>query len=55
MKSVKSKRLNVAGFINKNNMLTAYTSEQNMNSESLIACIDNFYETSENKSKKNIL
>jgi hypothetical protein len=40
--SVKSKRLNIAGFINK----------YNMNSEALIACIDNFYENSENKSKK---
>jgi transposase len=53
--SVKSKRLNVAGFMNKNNILTAYISEYNMNSESLIACIDNFYENSENRSKKNIL
>jgi transposase len=53
--SVRSKRLNVAGFMNKNNILSAYISENNMNSEALIACIDNFYENSENKSKKNIL
>ncbi|MDD1422837.1 transposase [Dolichospermum sp. ST_sed1] len=50
--SVRSKRLNVAGFMNKNNMLTAYISEYDMNSESLIACIDSFYENSENRSKK---
>ncbi len=53
--SVKSERLNMAGFMNKNNILTAYISGYNMNSEAVIACIDNFYEKSENKSKKNIL
>lgn len=53
--SVKSKRLNVAGFMNKNNMLTAYISECNISSEAVIACTDNFYENSENKNKKNIL
>jgi transposase len=52
VESVKSKRLNIAGFMNKNNILTAYISEYNMNSESLIACINNFYENSENRSKK---
>ncbi len=50
--SVRSKRLNVAGFMSKNNILTAYISEYNMNSESLIACIESFYENSENRSKK---
>ena len=53
--SVKSKRLNVAGFMNKNNILTAYISECDISSEAVIACADNFYENSENKSKKNIL
>ena len=50
--SVKSKRLNVAGFMNKNNILTAYVSECDISSEAVIACTDNFYENSENKSKK---
>ena len=50
--SVKSKRLNVAGFMNKSNILTAYISECNISSEAVIACTDNFYENSENKSKK---
>jgi len=53
--SVRSERLDVACFMNKNNILTAYISEYDMNSESLIACIDSFYENSENRSKKNIL
>lgn len=50
--SLKSKRLNAVGFMNKNNILTAYTSECSVNSEALAACIDNFYEKYENKSKK---
>lgn len=53
--SVKSKRLNVAGFMNRNNVLTAYISECNISSEAVITCIDNFCEQSENNSKKNIL
>ena len=38
--------------MNKNNILTAYTSECSVSSEALAACIDNFYEKYENKSKK---
>jgi len=33
--SVKSKKMNIAGFMNKNNVLSAYISENNMNSEAL--------------------
>jgi len=46
-KKIKS---DAAFFMNKNNVLTAYISEYDMNSESLTA----FYENSENRSKKNI-
>lgn len=39
-----SKRLNVIGFMNRNNDLDVYTFECKINSEVIIACIDNFCE-----------
>ena len=53
--SLKSKRLNVVGFMNKDNILNAYTSEYNINGESLAACIDNHCGRYENKNKKYII
>jgi len=53
--SVKSKRLNVVGFMNKDNILNAYTSEDNINGESLAACIDNHCGRYESKNKQYII
>jgi transposase len=41
----KSKRLNVFGFINKENDLTSFVTTQSINSYLVIACIDSFVET----------
>lgn len=38
----KSKRLNVFGFLNKNNDLTPFVTTQSINSDFVIACIDDF-------------
>jgi len=42
IESSNSKRLNVLGFLNKNNDLQAYTFEDSVNSDVVIACIDDF-------------
>ncbi len=41
----RSKRLNVLGFLNRENELTAYTFEGSVNSDVVIACIDEFSKT----------
>jgi hypothetical protein len=42
IKSEKSPRLNVLGFLNRKNDLETYLFECNINSDIVIACIDNF-------------
>ena len=42
VETVNSKRLNVLGFLNRNNNLKAYTFEGSINSDVVIACIDDF-------------
>ena len=44
VKSRRSKRLNVLGFLRKDNCLEAYTFYGSINSDVVIACIDNFCE-----------
>ena len=44
IKSQQSKRLNVLGLMSKNNDLEAYTFEESINSDVVIACIDKFCE-----------
>ncbi len=41
----KSKRLNVLGFMNKKNDLIPFITEQSINSDFVIACVDNFADT----------
>ena len=41
--SRKTKRLNVLGIMNRQNTLHAYISEQTINSDVIIACIDTFF------------
>ncbi len=43
VKSQQSKRLNVLGFLTKNNQLEAYTFKGSINSDVVIACIDDFF------------
>jgi hypothetical protein len=40
--SRKTQRLNVLGIMNRQNILHAYVSEQTINSDVIIACIDTF-------------
>lgn len=54
VKSSNSKRLNVLGFLNPANDLKAFTFECSINSDVVIACIDEFCKTLE-KDKKNVL
>lgn len=42
VRSQKSKRLNVLGFLNQNNELDSYIFECSINSEVVVACVDNF-------------
>ena len=42
VRSQKSKRLNVLGFLNLNNELDSYIFECSINSEVVVACVDNF-------------
>jgi transposase len=42
IRSQRSRRLNVLGFLNQNNELTSYMFECNINSEVVIACLDDF-------------
>lgn len=44
IKSQQSKRLNVLGFLRKDNELDAYTFSSSINSDVVIACIDKFCE-----------
>ncbi len=44
IKSQKSKRLNVLGFLSRQNELEVYTFECSINSDVIVACIDNFCE-----------
>jgi transposase len=41
--SRRTKRLNVLGIMNRQNTLHAYVSEQTINSDVIIACIDTFF------------
>jgi hypothetical protein len=41
--SRKTQRLNVLGIMNRQNILHAYVSEQTINSDVIIACIDTFF------------
>lgn len=43
IKSQRSRRLNVLGIMNRNNDLKSYVSEQSINSDVVIACIDAFF------------
>lgn len=43
IKSRRSSRLNVLGILNRNNHLESYVSEQSINSDVVIACIDTFF------------
>ena len=43
IKSQRSRRLNVLGIMNRNNDLKSYVSEQSINSDVVIACIDTFF------------
>jgi transposase len=45
VKSQQSKRLNVLGFLTRDNQLDAYTFNCSINSDVVIACIDKFCET----------
>ena len=42
IETTKSRRLNVLGFLNRENELQAYTFEGSVNSDVVIACIDDF-------------
>nr|MCU0533597.1 transposase [Hydrococcus sp. Prado102] len=44
VKSQRSKRLNVLGFLTRTNQLEVYTFEESINSDVVIACIDKFCE-----------
>ena len=45
IKSRRSPRLNVLGIMNRNNHLETYVSEQSINSDVIVACIDAFFPT----------
>jgi len=49
VKSKKSKRLNVLGFLNRKNEIAPYLFECNINSEVIVSCIDDFCSTLEKK------
>ena len=49
VKSQKSKRLNVLGFLSRQNELEVYTFECSINSDVIVACIDKFCEKITNK------
>lgn len=52
IKSQQSKRLNVLGFLTRDNQLQAYTFQESINTDVVIACIDRF---SESMTKKTVL
>ncbi len=45
LKSRRSRRLNVLGILNRKNHLETYVSEQSINSDVVIACLDTFFPT----------
>ena len=49
IKSQRSKRLNVVGFLNRENELESYIFECSINSDVMVACIDEFCKTITNK------